>query len=359
MAQLKAGSTVGGNTIATEGPAVVPVNSLTILGTKEFGKYVLTKNNQLQYDNYKEPTLAFTAGGTALPYAIGPESSVIDKFPFTAPFTTATSAGSLSQARESLTSSSSFTEGFCVAGYTTTTVSTIDKFPFTAPFTTATSVGTLAPNRYIAAGQSSPVFGFSSGGSAPFQPGYHNSITKFPMVSPFTSSTSAGTLTSPVTYVTGHSSPTDGFSSGGTTFSTGTTASIEKFPFNSSFTTATSAGSLSQARHWLTGHSSPTEGFTSGGQGPTPAYVGTTDKFPFTAPFTTATSVGNLSQNKVAAAGQASFTEGFSCGGTSPDFNPPAISGAILKFPFAAPFITSTTAGDLSQIRYAATGLSY
>ena len=153
MAQLKAGSTTGGITIkSTTGPWTSSDMDFSAgVGlTEGYIKKAITDEFELvatSGSNVKAPAqgvvAGFTSGGLT-PTVV----ATIDKFPFTAPFTTAASAGSLSQARYIAARQSSSTEGFTSGGTTpTTAVTTINKFPFTAPFTTATSAGNLSQAR--------------------------------------------------------------------------------------------------------------------------------------------------------------------------------------------------------------------
>lgn len=357
MAQLKAGSTVGGNTIAVDSPAVVPGNGLTVSGTKDFANYIAVKDGQLLYVKVTELQTGFTSSG-GNPAVV----STIDKFPFSAPFTTATSAGTLSPARIYGAGQSSSTEGFTSGGENgspASQISSITKFPFTAPFTTTTAAGSLSQARSGVTGQSSSTEGFTSGGYfdnliVPSITVY-NTIDKFPFSSPFTTASSAGTLSQSRGIAAGQSSSTEGFTSGGSTGPAAAAATIDKFPFTAPFTTASSAGSLSQSRSALTGQSSSTEGFSSGGFSPASGRVTTIDKFPFSAPFTTASSAGALSQARNYLTGQSSSTDGYAAGGT-----PGAgLTTLIDRFPFTAPFTTATNVGSLSQSRVGAAGQQF
>jgi hypothetical protein len=97
------------------------------------------------------------------------------------------------------------------------------------------------------------------------------------------------------------------------------------------------------------GQSSSTDGYTSGGAywPPTPlTALDTIDSFPFTAPFVTATDAGNLFQTRSHTVGQSSSTEGFTSGGYAAA---PPVLNTVDKFPFSSPFVTATDAGNLSQ----------
>ena len=143
-------------------------------------------------------TEGFTSGGYQPPSTV--YLATIDKFPFSAasPFT-ATSAGALSLARVVAAGQSSATDGFVSGGNiwksapnTVSELSTINKFPFSAPFTTATNVGSLSQARN-AIGQSSMTEGFTTGGRVEAI-GSVGTIDKFPFTAPFTTATNVGSL---------------------------------------------------------------------------------------------------------------------------------------------------------------------
>jgi hypothetical protein len=175
----------------------------------------------------------------------------------------------------------------------------IDRFPFSTPFTTATDVGDLSVAKASLMGQSSSENGYTSGGYVPASPPSAEVIERFPFSTPFTTATNIGSLSQGRSRGTSQSSLTDGYTSGGFQFLT----RIDKFPFSTPFTTATNIGSLSQGRNDQAGQSSSDSGYTSGGYSPAPS-TNTIDKFPFSTPFTTATDVGDLFQARALSAGQ-------------------------------------------------------
>lgn len=306
MAQLKAGSTVGGVAMLL---ALKPSNLVEGAGT--VNQFLgVDANNNVQFltvfQSRMQGTLkAYSSGGSNnTPSAL----STIDSFPFTAPFTTATNIGSLSSARTGVAGSSSLTSGWGIGGITpgSPEVTTIDYFPFSAPFTTATSAGNLNVGRARLASTASNLTAFVTGGQSP----------------PFNS--------------------------------------FESFPFSAPFTTATSLGNLFPSRSASMGQSSIQTGYISGGfTSPSSTYVATIDSFPFTAPFTGTTSVGSLSQARTTGASQSSTSSGYSSGGTT---NPAAVttsSNRIDSFPFSAPFTTATNNGSLSVARWIVSGQQY
>jgi len=88
-------------------------------------------------------THGFVAGGFAAP----PDARTnrIDQFPFSAPFTTATDIGNLTQDKNRVSGHSGDSSGFVSGGNTdpSPTVTRVESFPFSSPFVTATNVGDL------------------------------------------------------------------------------------------------------------------------------------------------------------------------------------------------------------------------
>jgi len=344
MAQLKAGSTIGGVAILVDSPAAVPVNSLNISGTKEANKYIGITNGVLTYGNVESFTWTF--GGTLSGFTSGgnsPAVTVINSvysFPFSSSFSIS-DIGNLSSSRENLAGHSSDTEGFSSGGYGSFSESSgIDKFPFSSPFVTAADVGNLSQAREDLSGHSSQNLAFSCGGSNFFNDNL-NRIDSFPFSSPFATSSDVGNLSVGRMRTASQSSISTGFVSGGY-FSPPITRTnvIDKFPFSASFTTATDAGDLSAAREKCTGLSSPSIGFSAGGS-PGPTIVNVIDKFPFSASFTTATDAGDLSAARENSCAQSSITDGHVMAGT------PSPTSIVDKFPFSTPFTTATNIGNL------------
>jgi len=123
-------------------------------------------------------------------------------------------------------------------------------------------------------------YGFSAGGNY----AYSNVIDRWAFSSN-TTATDWGDLTITIDSMTGHSSPTDGFTSGGR----GPLATINKYSFTSD-AGASTHGVLATARRACAGHSTETNGFTSGGSG----YTNIIEKFAFSSN-TTADDHGDLS----------------------------------------------------------------
>lgn len=297
----------------------------------------------IQFQAVIPPTIndGYTSGGYAAGFAT---SNVIDSFPMTAPFASATDVGDLSAARGDMVGNSSSTHGY------TSGSNAVDRYSFTSPFTTATDVGDLSPaSRRQSSSQDSDTNGYVSGG---WGPGTLNSIVTFPFsAAPFGTATTHGTLTSSRIYTAGQSSDTDGYVSGG---GPSITATIMRFPFGASPVSSTNVGNLSESRQQAAGLSSDTDGYTAGGT--SPPFRDTIDSFPFSSPFSTATDVGNLSQLMIQQAGQSGSTDGYVSGGRA-STSPPNIGiNNIYSFPFSSPFTTTSDVGDLTVNRFASAG---
>ena len=277
-------------------------------------------------------------------------SNVIDKFPFSADFETATDVGYLTLARNGAAGQSSFTHGYTSGGATPSYTTVIDKFPFYAD-ADATDVGNLTQSRRYVAGQSSAEYGYTSGGYT--LSSWKSTIDKFLFASDFLT-VDVGDLTEQRQGLTGQSSETHGYASGGTApqinppFYLNT---IDKFPFSADFTTATDVGDLTQKRYQAAGQSSTESGYTSGGAGTSTKII---DKFPF-ATDADATYVGDLTVEKSSPTGQSSTTDGYNSGGM---LSGAVKTDAIEKFPFSVD-ADAAYVGDLSQARSYAAGQQY
>lgn len=286
---------------------------------------------------------------------------LIYKFPFTAPFVTAPSIGTLSVSRTNISSASSSTHGYVLGG-TLSGSTTSERFPFSASPTTSASVGALAVAIRDMSGNQSTTNGYVGGGIT--NPGVviNTRIDTFSLsAAPFGTSTQVGNLSQARFNLArgGQSSSTIAYNSGGSIgppTATTVTNRIDQFPFAAAAPfTATTSGSLSQARDTLGCASSTTQGFAIGGQ--TPSVTSTViDKFPYSAPFATASSAGALAAATYGAPGQSSTTNGYGSGGVVP---PVTFQTSVKGFPTSAPFTTATTVGNLSPSRAQGGGHSY
>jgi hypothetical protein len=126
--------------------------------------------------------------------------SQIDRFPFSTPVSV-TDVGDLSTVRTSISSQRSSTDGYSSGGRNGISGSGIntnivERFPFSSPFTTATDVGDLTASITNASGHSDPSFGYISGGQGSLIPGggQTDDVNRFPFSSPFTTSTVVGNV---------------------------------------------------------------------------------------------------------------------------------------------------------------------
>ena len=239
----------------------------------------------------------------------------------------------------------------------------IDKFPF-ASNANATDVGDLAGYRTSTAGHSSTTNGYSSGGytniPAPNSPNL-NATNKF--VSdvhkfPFATNSNASSVSSLSAKKLGHaglSSTTNAYAAGGyARTSLNNTIGVDKFPFATD-TTATQVLNLSKSSQLYAGHSSATNGYVTAGV--SAPLTNTIDKFPF-ASDTNGTDIADLTQGRYGPAGTNSDANGYASGGMFPLSAPVATwYNTIDKFPFASD-ANATDVGDLTQVRYGPAGQS-
>ena len=269
-------------------------------------------------------------------------SSVIDKFSFTSDGNS-TNMGNLTLARGFVAGNSSSENGYAAGGNPSTNV--IDKFPF-ASDGNAIDIGDLTAASYGGAGQSSSENGYISGG---FGSWFISTIQKFPFAADGNAAIVGNMLPGNGTanrYAAGHSSATEGYSSGGTDIFN----EIQKFPFASDGNTI-DVGNLIYSSENATGNSSLEYGYSSASYFNTPPIVRSNiEKFSF-ASNGNATDVGNLTQARTAASGQSSTTNGYVSGGS--------FYNIIDKFPFASD-TNATDVGDLTESKiWIAAGQQY
>jgi hypothetical protein len=324
----------------------------------------------------------YNAGGNSLGPKFAPiVRNTIDRFPFAAPFTSASDVGDLTIARRGTSGQSSTTHGYTSGGSDSpfggsSSLNVIDRFPFAAPATNATDVGDLADERASsAAGNSSNTDGFVAGGIFFTTPAPIRlfSIERYPFSAPLTNATIVSNLTAARINTGGHSARSfgEGSVSGGTDTGPVTIQTIDRFPFNATFIISTDVGNLGLGgRNSHATNSGPFRGFVSGGfpgagGGSTTSPSGFTtnriEAFPFANPFVISSNVGDLStqasplSTNSALAGQNSLSNGYVSGrdyGISPGFAP----SRVTRFPFSSPFTVSTDVGSLSQQRFDTSG---
>lgn len=331
----------GADTVVVNGTSYNSVkltanNSIMTLTGKSGGWAADSVGSYADTYQFQGSTYGFATGGMN-PY--GTYHATIDKYAF-ASNTTAASHGNLTGGRRQPSSCSSTTQGFTPGGYNGVAMSSIDKFNFSSNVT-ATSHGNLMyADMGESGGHSSQTAGFVSGH------GYNNTsvIEKF-LFSSNTTASSHGNLTKKrdgaanCTY-----SGVAGFAGGEWNL----TSDIDKFNFASN-TTAANHGNLTRAQGAGSGHSSPTQGFSSAYYA-SGAYQNAIDKFDF-ASNTTATSHGNLSVMNNSGSAASGTMAGFTAAG----YNGSNPITNVDKFNFASN-TTSTGHGNLSSARWTISG---
>jgi hypothetical protein len=321
-------------------------------GNVDNGLYVCTGNDWALVQGLDSAEIGPVFQGSNYGYISGGQviagyPDAVERFSFTSDGG-GTDVGNLFAGRYSCSGQSSSTHAYTSGGIGSGG-NVIDKFPFTSGFTTATDVGNLTGSRDRPAGQSSIPYGYG------YTTGGGNVIEKFSFSSDGDATVAGNTLTSR-SFGAGQSSTTHGYTSGNYPYTT----DIDKFPFSSDGN-STDVGDLTVARGGAAGQSSATHGYTSGGAtGPgDPNRNNTIDKFPF-ASNGNATDVGDLSVTRNANAGQSSTTHGYTAGGYQPA--PVGASNVIDKFPFASDFSgNATDVGNLAGLwgRYYGAGQQY
>jgi len=190
-------------------------------------------------------THGYAAGGVTPGGGYG--TDLINQFPFSTPFTIATDIGNLSLKRQGVAGQQSSTIGYTSGGYTDAPAlaasDVIDSFPFSSPFATATDIGNLSTGREAVSGQSSTTNGYTSGGFAGIYPATRvDTIDNFPFSSPFATATDVGNLTIAKESTSGHFSSTDGYVTGGSGPLGVRYDHVDRYPFSSPFTAVTNIG---------------------------------------------------------------------------------------------------------------------
>lgn len=277
-----------------------------------------------------------------------PTTTVVDSFPFAAPFTTATGVGDLSSNITGSGGHSSSFDGF-VSGMNPSFGGTrIDSFPFSTLFGTTSSVGDLVAGSTFAAS------GTESGSDAFYSQGLSGtkSVQTFPMSAPFVTATTLGTLTTTAAFGMSASNGGNGYVAGGYTSPTGRTSSVQSYPFSAPFTASSSVGNLIVANGRGAAIQSSTDGYVAGGTTSPSVRVNTIQSYPFSSPFTTTADIGDLNNTLRGPVGTSGETDGFSAGG----FASPAAITQVDSFPFASPFTLATDVGDLTVARDSGSG---
>jgi len=342
-----------------------------------------------------------SGGSPTVPFPAPPFTlrSEIDKYPF-ASESTISNAGALSANRGNLTGHSSSTHAYSAGGITdyrsppySPNGTVLDRFPFSTPFVTASSVGSLTSSRATAAGISGDGFGFVVSGRQPDSPVVTSGIDRFPFAaSPVNASAIGAELIAHYSYLTGISSGKNGYITGGSSSNPGSTAgitnTISKFPFANAVRTI-SVGVLSVARLGSGGVSGITDGYVIGGNFSSPSstnYTNIIDRFPFAQEITNAFNTGTLTATKSFMSTQSSDTYGYSLGGTNSIPSPtspttvaspfyaalgptsyPAQLGlgftsqstTLERFPYASGTVTGSSVGTLTTGKWGCAGAQY
>jgi hypothetical protein len=302
------------------------------------------------------PTPSITPTPTPTPvilldnaYYAGGDSSMdaVESFPFAAPFTTTTTIGQFYPTNDAYWYSSSVqtsTDGYAVGGVTAGGYTgAILSFPFSAPFTSGTSVGTLGSvggGAFSGWTLSDGVTAGGYAGGAPPPLNYLTDVNRFPFATPFTTSNLIGSLNTYRSYGSSVNDGTNLYMGGG--YSTDAWDYLGRVETISmvSFTSVVDVGGLTVSTGASVGAMSQTTGFSIAGYNNT-----VIESFPFAAPFTTGTNVGSLATVKYNASASSSTTDAFLFAGANPGSPAPR---AVQRFPFAAPFTSTTVVGEMS-----------
>jgi hypothetical protein len=185
-----------------------------------------------------------------------------------------------------------------------------------------------------------------------------DTVDKFPLTAPFVTASDVGNLTAAFQLGAGTQSSTEGFVVGGTPAFY--RRSVDSFPFAAPFATASDAGDLRVDIVNTTAVSDGTYGYVLGGRfGPASPLKFTAEiqRFPFSAPFATTTDVGNIAAAGIAYQTSAqSSTDGYRMGGGT-DGTATGIQDDITRFPFSTPFVTASNIGTISENRREGAGV--
>lgn len=298
---------------------------------------------------YGGTTSAYVAGGLTGPTSA--RTTTIRKFSLASDAADVVMANFFANvAKSQVTGNYSDQHGFISAGITPTVTSTSgrERFPF-ATHVTASAYGALSQDRFAAAGASSEFNGYVAGGTLAASPLTASVvIDRFPFATNV-NATNIGSLVETKRYAGGHTSPTHGYISGGwrnPPAPTYFTTSVRRFSFATN-QNASVVLDLATGVSGCVGHSSETDGYTSGGfriSTPPPPVASTTDvqKFPF-ATNVNATASTIFNPGLYYSAGSSSLTNGYISGGVD---TAGANSTSRQKFPFA----TNTAASTLPNL---------
>ena len=300
-----------------------------------------------------------------------PSNESVESFPFSAPFTESTAIGDIGGAAAVAAGASDVGGGVATiaGGWSPLSpspagaygISTVKSFPLAFPFGTSTTIGNLDNlegwiNGFSEEGGSA----YAAAGKEEIFGGYSNAISQHPFSSPFTGTTTAGTISGAsialTTGATDHDN-NEGYIMGGFTFTAPSTTTplntVKTFPFANPTSDTNQVGTLTAAR---TGGHQGAYSFTNAfvyGSSPSPSpLVNNVESFAFASPAAPAVSVGTLRRNivgdetlSIRAGASSSLSDAFI---TSTVSGTTLAAREIDSFPFAAPFTTTAAVGALS-----------
>ena len=247
----------------------------------------------------KDKSYAYVAGG--IPHG-SPILNQIGRFPFAATYDEA-DVGEFNTARQFAGQTTNGVYGWAAGGISnpgaTAATDTIEKITLASP-APATDIGEIAAARENVSGISDTVNSraFYATGLTTSGETYIDTIEYIPFSHSSGAATDWGETTEVKKMTATSVTPTDGWITGGKTPSI--TDKIEKYSFSSAGNAADTA-ELSSNLNDHAGHSSSTDGFTSGGSDGT-ATLGDIDKFSFSAP-SNSSDYGELTETKHSCSG--------------------------------------------------------
>ena len=347
-------STPASTSATTPTPTVTPSVTSTPPNTPPALSPSVTPSTTPDVTPTPSPVALFNTGYVGLTNPFTPLAG-ISSFPFAAPFAQTNDLGDLTHSDATgASSSSSSVNGYSISGTAPTwplggsNFGFMQRFPFSAPFAIsldALGAGTAYQRtgggwRDIGGGN-----GYAGGGYGPGpSPARQDTIYIFPFAVPSATTTNAGSLQNGKTSFAVFSSPDFGYVGGGRVNPVGSLdGQSERFPFASPWTTTSLAPGPSIGLGG-TGVMDENDGFRIGSNG-APASIRSVIRYPFSVPVFSLT-IGTLNHDRghESAPDVQSGIDGFAIGRANVT--------EVEKFPFAAPFVSSTDVGDLNTSTY-------
>jgi len=372
MAQLKAGSTVGGNPIISAGANNISAASLNWHPTTPYSPTTSFKFVKAGFGDefylVDDPDEAVPLAGTTnnlfvngfTTPGIGPLTSTsIAKYNICGRVVEQQS-GELSVGvaipifSSGCGQSSSTTSYVPTIGALPTRCTGLDCYPFSAPFVTATNSANIFRGQNSGT-MSSSTDGYHVGGQACPSPTFLSCVERFPFSAPFVSATCVGTMHYAACGVGTASGPDAGWYYGG--YCGGAAFDFGCFPFSAPTVTSTFIGCQGTPRSGhcrSNGFSSPDTTFFLNGRSPV-GNLSRVECWPHAASFPfAAVCIGSTAHNTFTGAIGSGETTGVQAGGSSPNY----IGGTcfIDEFPFSGPSFNSTNVGFLTQCTCVAQG---